>query len=294
MIVLPLIFVFYALLLLDAGFVLMTGCVLLANNVPCLKVLLKYGKTLQKGDLNARLNRFLGQLYVPKSFFKHFYVLDLIFCSANIYILKYGFKEYLQLEDTGEVIPRYSAIGKHQFQILASMMFLQSSRRVYECFYVSKFSNTAKIHVSHYLVGCYFYLGVNLEPLLCYLLGHQSGNIDAVNREKWPLLDFFAIILFSFASIDQYENHLYLSHLVKYNVPRRRLFRYLSCPHYLDEILIYLSCFLVLRTAESFLVFAWTLVNLSCSANQSYQFYTQKSEDLKQRTNYWRILPFLY
>lgn len=294
MITLPLVDIYYALLLLDACFIIMTVCVLLASTVPSLKVLLKYGKTLQKRDLNTNLSRILGFLYVPKSFFKHFYAIDLIFSLTNLYILKDGSGKYLQLKDTDVVISGSVKISRHQFHIVTSMMVLQSFRRVYECFYVSKFSTTAKIHLSHYLVGYFFYMGVNLEPLLCYLLGTKSDTADISSASRIHPLDFLAVTLFSLASIDQYRNHLYLSRLVKYNVPRQLLFMYLSCPHYLDEIIIYFSCFLVLRTPESFLVFTWTLVNLSCSANQSYQYYIKKSEQLRERGHYWRILPYIY
>ncbi|VEU22330.1 DEKNAAC103568, partial [Brettanomyces naardenensis] len=139
-----------------------------------------------------------------------------------------------------------------------------------------------KIHLSHYLAGWFFYVTVNLHPLLCYLAEPRYQSIDYR----------YLLILppFLLASVDQYRNHLYLSRLVKYNIPKEGLFRYVCCAHYLDEIIIYLCYSVVLQTFTALLILLWVIVNLSMSANQSYKFYEERKKDGK----WWRILPFIY
>lgn len=259
--------------LCDVAYVIAILCVILASMERRLRFLLKYGKTLTGSHSNGWLS-----IYVPKSFFTHFYVIDLIFSIVNILAL-FRSRQIV----SGQVSSNIWAmpISRTQFETVIVMMLIQSSRRLYECFFVSKFAKTAKIHLFHYLAGWFFYVTVNLLPLLGFELGYN----EITDIKLLPLA------LFGFASIDQWQNHHYLSTLVKYTLPNKGLFHFVSCAHYFDEILIYLSYFLVLRNGSAFIVLLWVIINLSVSANQSWLFYKSKFTTGK---HYWRIIPFIY
>lgn len=231
--------------------------VLIANTVDVLKPFLKYGKTL-KNENDALLN-----IYVPKHWFTHFYIIHFVLSWSNL-CFQWNYNK--------------------QFGTLTAIVWincLQSLRRLYECYFVSKFSATAKIHIFHYLVGIFFYTSINLISFLTIIKGENEG----INR--WG---YIALIVFTVAYIDQYFNHKTLSKQKKYNLPRIGLFKYVTCPHYFDEIVIYATCFVLNPSVSYFLVFLWVLLNLSISANQSYIFY--KSQ--KQINNQRRIIPFIY
>lgn len=254
--------------LINLGLVLMTLSVLLVSLIPSLNLFLKYGKTLNTGDA-ARLgshNLFLLDLYVPKKWFTHFYLLHFALSLLNVSIMIFLRQWH-----------------SSPLQIIFLMNMIQSTRRLYECIYVSKFSPTAKIHYFHYLVGIVFYTSVNLIPFLLQIL---AAKTETSGHTAIP------VALFLFSSYDQFFNHIALSEQKKYTLPNVGFFRYVVCPHYMDECFIYFCIFLVYPCISLFLVFFWVTVNLAISANQSYLFYrTNKDTNISNRC---RIFPKIY
>lgn len=234
----------------------------MAHVVPMLRPFLKYGKTLDKGDA---LPTYVG-VYVPKRWFLHFYQLHVaLSCMSFFLVWVVGEK------------------GWNDLHVLTLFNLLQSSRRLYECNNVSKFSAHAKMHLTHYLVGLFFYSAINIYPL-CWALGGDGHRVPFTRI-------ILASLVFAVAYNDQMMNHWLLSRQKKYFLPKERLFTVVVCPHYLDEIVIYLS-FLIVRPGLAYLVVsAWVITNLSISANQSWMFYL-KQGDIKQ--NHYRVIPFIY
>lgn len=83
----------------------------------------------------------------------------------------------------------------------------------------------------------------------------------------------------------------------KYLLPSGSLFDYVSCPHYLLEIVSYLSIWLQLSTSLTcMLLFLWVTVNLSVVAYNQFVWYMDMFPEafLKEKKN-WRILiPFVW
>ncbi|OBA18174.1 uncharacterized protein OGAPODRAFT_5832 [Ogataea polymorpha] len=235
---------------------LATAAVLVVSRVPQLRFLLQYGKTL-RNDPHPRLL----DLYVPKKWFTHFYEFSLALSTAGLIWV----------------------FANHSFcliHLVCMLTFFQSLKRVYECLFVSKFSPTAKVHVTHYLAGLLFYVWADVLPIL------SSELPDSTLKRSPSAFSYFCALLALLLSYDQYINHKHLASLKKYTMPHDGLFKYICCAHYFDEVSIYLCHFLIQQNVSSFLVFVWTLVNLSASATQSYNFYGKPAKAA--------IIPFIY
>lgn len=248
----------------------MTLGVFTASVLPTLTPFLKYGKTLQHNKVNHTLHLPLDiqNIYIPKKWFTHFYIIHFIFSAINCCII--------ELNNTH--------VPFSDIHIICIFNLIQSTRRLYECIYVSKFSSKAKIHLFHYLVGLIFYSSINIIPLLMYFL-NQCSHPKIINI-------VIAFIIFLFASYDQWINHNILSNQIKYTLPNYGLFKYVICPHYFDESMIYLSLLIIKPCISFIIIFLWVLINLTISANQSYIFYKEKKEI--KISNHYIIIPFIY
>ncbi|CCH63140.1 hypothetical protein TBLA_0J01440 [Henningerozyma blattae CBS 6284] len=218
---------------------------------------LQYGKTLQpipsKKKQELSLLERISNFTVRKSYFAHFYIISAGFSFINI-----------------TVFPTYS---------ITWLILFHSVRRLYETLYISKYTKDSRMNWSHYAVGIWFYTTLNL------LTFHQLYTQRIVPHT----INIFAFLVFSLASWDQYENHQTLSRLVKYSLPRGRLFKIVACPHYLDEILIYLS---LLSFSMIFIYpLLWVIVSLSISGIETKNYYRSKFKP--EKTQKYAILPYI-
>ncbi|GME79703.1 unnamed protein product [Ambrosiozyma monospora] len=193
-------------------------------------------------------------------------------------------------------------ITKLQFLAVSLLNLAQSTRRTYECLFVSKFNETSMMHLSHYLVGWFFYTSINLMPLLSYhpdLSSVSDSNEDSVKSPSIRLV--LAFVVYFWSSLDQYRNHKHLAQLVKYNRPQQGLFKYVCCAHYFDEIMVYFSYALIVGTKFSVLILVWVIVDLAVSANETYKFYVLQELKVDEKKgkdsnapSFGRIVPFVY
>ena len=149
--------------------------------------------------------------------------------------------------------------------------------------------------IAHYLVGLLFYLFLGLSALVegrDTLLDHhhhnntrQSSHTFSLSQIHLPPPSFrttLTLPIFIFASSLQHDAHAYLASLPKYTLPPQHthlLFAFCLCPHYLCEIIIYLtltfmaapSGHIINHTMASVALFV--LVNLGVSAHSSGKWY---------------------
>lgn len=296
-------------IIIQVLFICATSSVFLAANVPLLNQLLKYGKTLnndksdsfkdaKKTNNSFDLITWIRSIYVPKPWFYHFYILS-TFLSLSLFTLSFFpnfiVNTFVKKFLISELVIN-SPISFKQFLLLSLFNVIQGIRRTHECLFVFVPSNKSKMHISHYLVGLFFYASINILPFLFFLPEQNelktTGNPYSIS---FSVYDLIAIYLFVVASADQSRNHRHLSTLKKYTKPFKGLFEYCCCAHYFDEIIIYLSHFIVFRRIPSFLAFVWVVSNLSVSANETYIYYLNNvDENDKIKNNYWRIIPFVY
>mgnify|MGYP003362287092 CR=1 FL=1 len=219
---------------------------------------LKYGKTLTEKGRKTKSNISSPILYnivhftVPKAWFSHFYIL-----STGLSII------------TCLSFPRY---------VLPWLILLHSLRRLYETLYVNKYTSKSRMNWTHYAVGIWFYSVLHIIML-----------IKLYENKLEKTLNVPAFVVMAIASWDQYMNHKVLSKLVKYSLPKQRLFTVVSSPHYMDELLIYASY--VPYNWEFIWLVVWIFASLSVSALETQKYY--KRVFTKEKIPPYAIIPYL-
>ena len=235
-----------------------------------------------------------GWYMMPKHIFRYFYILA---CFVNtgiwIYILT-GNTIHLKPHLKGEYI------SPHTTLYILFLSTIQSYRRLYECLFVSWFSGFAVMHIGFVCLGLTFYSFVALSII-------SSGGSIAL--QVIPIKFFYSpyvitgTVLFLYASYHQYICHRILADLrnpnlhacfPKYSIPYGGWFRYISGPHYVAEILIYLS-YLIISRGEYQLF--W-LMNLYTTLAMSYSAITTHNWYINSFKNYPKdrksLIPFIY
>jgi len=263
-----------------------------------------YGKHL---NLKKKDGIFWKFYLLPKRYFMHFYVTaTLTFISSFAIIFLY----YMPGKLNAEVVKMSHALI-HQIQryvkietvdtidSITSLVFtvilmtLQTSRRLYECLFISVYSSHSKINVLHYILGHIFYLAAAISTLCPILLSNTSTKFTYI-----ALLDnlvtkqrALAFVMFIYASHHQHKCNQIFANLRKdktgrviterHYVPTGGMFEYVSCPHYLFEVIIY---FLIL-VAQEFRNIYWNSIFLvvasiqTISAMMEHKWYRNNYKD---------------
>ncbi|KAK9314558.1 hypothetical protein V1522DRAFT_199892 [Lipomyces starkeyi] len=302
----------------------LTSSVLLSRFVPRLRYLLQYGKTLEsitpvecaprpKNSLiESSCDAILKPLgfTVPKRWFTHFYVLGLSLSAASsvmlylchsgkvtfpvrflIYIDEFLTKKLTLLLAKDALALNASDINVSYTRAMAAttIVTLQCFRRLFECIFVEKMSQTARMRGGHYIVGYLFYVAATAATWSHALESTLAGDEEGDSVPK------IAIIMYLVAAFTQYTAHDQLSRLKKYSPPPpTMLFKHLVCPHYTAEVVIYLAVAWICGfTRANVAVLVWTAVSLGTSAEQSRKFYVEKF-GAKTVEGKWNLVPFVF
>ncbi len=76
-----------------------------------------------------------------------------------------------------------------------------------------------------------------------------------------------------------------------YKIPYGFLFKYVSCPNYLGEMIIWLGWGVMLNSLAGYAFFMWTIANLLPRALSSHKWYIQKFEDYPKDRK--ALVPFI-
>jgi steroid 5-alpha reductase family enzyme len=95
--------------------------------------------------------------------------------------------------------------------------------------------------------------------------------------------------------INQYHDYI-LINLRKgentgYKIPYGGLFRFVSCPNFLGEIITWLGFFIVTQSLPALAFFVWTLVNLVPRALDHHKWYRSQFADYPAKRK--AVIPFL-
>ncbi|XP_057358216.1 polyprenol reductase isoform X3 [Manis pentadactyla] len=225
--------------------------------------LIRYGKTKHSGPPRPAACRAFD---VPKRYFSHFYILSVLWNGFLLWRLT-------QAVFLGAPFPSWlhgllRILGAAQFQggelalsafLVLVFLWLHSLRRLFECFYVSVFSN-AVIHVVQYCFGLTYYVLVGLTVLSQVPMDGRDGVVIHCNH-RIPFGDWF---------------------------------EYVSSPNYLAELMIYIS----MAVTFGFYNLTWWLVvtyvffSQALSAYFSHKFY--KSKFVSYPKHRRAFLPFLF
>lgn len=280
-------------IVIQSLYVAAIASVLMVKYVPFLSGFLKYGKTLKyyttkPTDENTRnflfeIKQFFLNLQVPKFWFFHFYFLSLILSVCTYLSIVFN-KNDIIIRDNDE----FNSIDFNTSKLITFLISFHSLRRLLESLFMMNNTNNSKMNITHYLVGLFFYTALNLNIFINTTHPHPYQEIEQqVNFNFTHLIAFF---IFCFAMLDQFINHLHLSHIPKYNLPTFGMFKIVCCPHYFDEILIYASIALITRNLSSFLSFIFVLINLTTSSIETKKFYKSSNNGKSPR---YCIIPFI-
>ncbi|PIA14713.1 hypothetical protein COEREDRAFT_10139 [Coemansia reversa NRRL 1564] len=163
----------------------------------------------------------------------------------------------------------------------------------------------ARMHVGQYVVGLIFYLATPFALVVdrCYGLGRNTVPL-------WIVIA--GLVLFSYASLHQSRCHQILFQLRRQGLQKRQfrakeqlaslyalpcgdLFDHVLCPHYLCEIFIYTSIWIVTgcNSITILYVVIWTLINLAITARETRQWYCQVFGD-RLLHNRPALVPFIW
>lgn len=302
--------------LLAAPIYLILVAVVLASVVsPVLRDLSSHGKTRSSVTPTSNnehpyrgLPGFIHQLcrfvtgneafLVKKRLFLHFYIAGIVFTTA--------------LRNSGrDGVPRKDIPDLRDVPVVLLLMHL--CRRAYECIYVHAWSN-GKMHVGGYFLGLLHYAFV---PFVLIDSDWCCWKYDALrNQPSSSMIQMaFGALLCCFGQAQQHVHHKILADLRigstqpshgHYSIPTGRWFNYVSCPHYLSEILIYAAFAIMLhplsadmepcdtsifaqrhwhvpivsvfrlRSYKHLLLFLWVATNLTISAGNSHAWYLRR------------------
>lgn len=263
-----------------------------------------YGKSL---DVSRKKNLFWRIFLVPKRYFRHFYVLSLLVFVASLSLIIVNSFPCSTSRKLNAILNSVSKEYQTLFQIEKSdsleytssliftllLMIIQSSRRLYESVFISVYSSQSKINIIHYLFGHSFYIVAALSTLCPILMSSKESKHDfitlidhLVDRKRAALF-----VLFIYTSHYQHNCHKILANLrkdkagrviaEKHFVPSGGPFEYVSCPHFLTEILIYLVIVMIqgLRNTYWNWIFLLVLSTQTINALTEHKWYKRKYKD---------------
>lgn len=154
---------------------------------------------------------YLGWIFLFFSWFTHFYIVGSSLSCALLWMLiihcfhiKSPITEYFP-----QILDLHYTPCVNCFTVLVSLLLLlvQCCRRLFECLFISVF--TGKIHLSHYLVGLFYYV-LDAIALASPLLGEKI-----MDKGKFVQLYFYEIFVRELAWINQILRHFLQSEHLK-------------------------------------------------------------------------------
>lgn len=196
---------------------------------------------------------------------------------------------------------------------LSAMVLVHMSRRSIECVFVHVFS-PRPLGLHNLLLMWAYYAFMPLALFLELVVEVLEGVVSPT-PVRFSLSGMFsvgiAIELFLLASVLQFSSHRILALLRQpseanksaraqgsapsyaYTVPKGGAFEYVSCPHYLAELLIYTSFAIVSRgTPGSLLLLAFVSITMIMQSVKSHEWY-RKNFAAQKLGNRTAIIPFL-
>jgi len=239
-------------------------------------------------DRWSRLMTVISKWRVSKSLFKYMYLFGIL-------VSLYHILSMLSM-DTSTHDGRWTN-GMNSLLLLEFHLL----RRLLECCYCTIYGNSL-MHVSGLLCGLLHYFLVPLCIVHGNLNSSNRANVSGINgiHEEDSTWTFLSVMLFFVSNYFQLDSHLVLyrmklKYAESYALPTDSLFQYVCCPHYLMEILIYFSFWMISPRSLSLLCLViWVASNLSVVANQNLLFYCEKFKDSDKINSWKRIIPFIW
>ncbi|XP_060884897.1 polyprenol reductase [Labrus mixtus] len=266
-----------------------------------LQDLIRYGKTkhLKRGD-------WLQVFDVPKRWFWHFYSISvcwngfLLVLYLNFTFQNQSYPSWLNgLLDILTGVPNSDSQVPQLVTVLVQLLLsFHSLRRLHECLFVSVFSDGA-MHLLQYVFGLVYYIMMGLTVLGSDRLERGSGPL--LSQLNWCHVT--GSVLFIMASLMQHQCMVHLAALrtgksgsvetLAHRLPEGGWFDLVSCPHYLAELLLYVSLNLMYGGVSLtwWTVFLFVLFSQALEAQLCREFYISKYESYPR--NRKAFIPFV-
>lgn len=182
------------------------------------------------------------------------------------------------------------------------LMTLQCTRRFVETNFLQIFSKKSKMNLTHYLVGFLHYYGV-MVLILAKASGFVEGGVDLpFYTVKEVFLSILSIFLFIFVWYKQFESNLIFINLrkgkdgkvvtEKHLLPQGGWFKYVTSPHMLSEILMYIILYILLHSNTTYIYcLIWVLSNQISNAWLTHKWYLENFPKFPKERK--AIIPFL-
>ncbi|KAI7800247.1 polyprenol reductase [Triplophysa rosa] len=255
--------------------------------------LIRYGKT------KDNIKRQSWQLVydVSKRCFYHFYAVSvmwnglLLLFSLRSVVIGEMFPDWLM--DLLWCLTGRSRTAWKELQLsvllLQVLLWIHSLRRLLECLFVSVFSNGV-IHVVQYTFGLAYYVLLGLTVLCINASSTQEGVKSVALFYQLTWHHVIGTLLFVWASLLQHRSLSLLANLrtdhsgkvetLAHKMPQGGWFDWVSCPHYLAELLIYtaMSVCCGCSSLTCWLVVLYVLCNQALAAQLCHDYYRSKFE----------------
>lgn len=203
------------------------------------------------------------------------------------------------------------------------LMEVQVFRRLYETLNVFHYSPSARMHFLGYLTGLLYYtgaplsLGISCASEALSYARDQIAEFIVKGRDRMPDLQidwlellkpllylgwcqWIGAVIFLWGWLHQLRCHAILGSLREnkgadeYVIPYGDWFRYVSCPHYLAEIIIYFGILVASGGSDItiWLLFMFVVSNLTFAAAETHRWYHHKFENYPKTRR--AIIPFVY
>ena len=142
-------------------------------------------------------------------------------------------------------------------------------------------------------------LGIIFNSANAYLQGRWINSLSPGYETSWLLTPMFIIgvILFFTGFLTHVTSDHKLRTLRKsgesgYKIPYGGLYRYISCPNYLGEIIEWIGWAIMTWSMPGFVFALWTFFTLFPRARSIHQWYLSKFEDYPKDRK--ALIPFIY
>lgn len=229
----------------------------------------------------------LSDWTVPQSWFSHFYMIGST-CNAMLMLL------YLRC-GTGPV---------HSTTV-ASLILIQIhlTRRWIETLFMMTYPVNAEMHGIAYIFGLSYYIALPLTIMLpvvdkweCNCAQH-AWHMDISTLAMRPS-EWIGVAIFFVGMALQWHSHSLLAQLAsnrkgRYSIPRGGAFEFVSCPHYLGEIVLYSGLVVVQQgRLEAWLIWGWVVSNLLLAGGLTHRWYAARFKTYPPQRR--AIIPYLY
>ena len=155
-----------------------------------------------------------------------------------------------------------------------------------------RLTNASKIPISVIFSAIFFNI------INGFINGYYIGNFAYFDDNYFYSINFIlGILIFIIGLIINIHSDEILIKIknqnIGYQIPEGGLYKYISCPNYLGEILEWIGFAIIVWSFPAFLFVIWTMANLIPRANAHHNWYKEKF-GLKYPSNKKAIIPFIF